>query len=71
MVEEQNKSSEKKAGFDYSLQEFQNAVATLLNILYLLELEANNADHVRRYLKMTDPAMESLLRILKERMESC
>ena len=58
------------AGFDYDLREFQNAVATLLNVFYLLELEASNPEHVRRYLKLTDPAMECLLKILKERLES-
>jgi len=65
-----SKSSNGVAGFDYSLREFQNAIETLLNVFYLLELEANNPEHVRRYLRLTDPAMESLLKILKARLES-
>jgi len=58
------------AGFDYDLREFQNAIETLLNVFYLLELEANNPERVRRYLRLTDPAMESLLKILKARLKS-
>ena len=70
MIRQVNNSSNRVAGFDYSLREFQNAIATLLNIFYLLELEADNPKHVRYYLKLTDPAMESLLRILKAKLES-
>ena len=65
-----NRSTDGVEGIDYGLREFQNAVATLLNVFYLLELEASNPEHVRRYLKLTDPAMECLLKILKERLES-
>ena len=65
-----NNSSNRVGGFDYGLQEFQNAIATLLNVFYLLELEADNPKHVRRYLRLTDPAMESLLKILKAQLES-
>jgi len=43
---------------------------TLLNVLYLLELEANNPEHVRRYLRLTDPAIETLLTIFKAISES-
>jgi hypothetical protein len=64
------KSSHQASDFDYGLREFQNAIETLLNVFYLLELEANNPENVRRYLKLTDPAMESLLKILKSRLES-
>jgi hypothetical protein len=55
------KSSKSVAGFDVGVREFQNALETLFNVHYLLELEANNPDHVRRYLRMADPAMETLL----------
>jgi hypothetical protein len=58
------------AGFDPEVQEFQNALATLFNVHYLLELEASNADHVRRYLKLADPAMETLLRFSRGARES-
>ena len=70
MIRGLNQSSERAAGFDHGVREFQNAVATLLNVFYLLELEADNPEHVRRYLRLTDPAMESLLKILKARLES-
>ena len=70
MIQRVSNSSNRVAGFDYGLQEFQNAIATLLNIFYLLELEADNPKHVRHYLRLTDPAMESLLKILKAKLES-
>jgi hypothetical protein len=70
MMRGESNSSTNGAGFDYGLQEFQNAIETLLNVFYLLELEANNPAHVRKYLRLTDPAMESLLKILKARLES-
>ena len=70
MIRRVDNSSIRGGGFDYSLREFQNAIATLLNVFYLLELEADNPKHVRQYLRLTDPAMESLLKILKAKLEA-
>lgn len=70
MILRVSNSSDRAAGFDHGLREFQNAVATLLNVFYLLELEADNPKHVRQYLRLTDPAMESLLKILKGKLDS-
>ena len=64
------KSPKSVAGFDSGVREFQNALATLLNVHYLLELEANNPDHVRRYLKLADPAIETLMRMAATRAET-
>ena len=70
MIRGFNKGPEDVAGFDDGVREFQNALATLLNVHYLLELEANDPNHVRQYLKLADPAMETLLRISQTRIGS-
>jgi hypothetical protein len=62
------KSPRSVAGFDVDMREFQNALETLFNVHYLLELEANNPDHVRQYLRLADPAMETLMLMSRARL---
>ena len=61
--------AENVGGFDVGVREFQNALETLFNVHYLLELEANNPEHVRRYLKLADPALETLLLLSRSGVE--
>jgi hypothetical protein len=45
------------------LQDFHNAVEIILNIHFLIEIESGNSDKVRQYLRLADPALDTLLRI--------
>ena len=63
MYRDSERTSTTIPGFDKGLQDFHNAVETILNIHYLLELDAGSPENVREYLKLADPAIDTLVRI--------
>jgi hypothetical protein len=60
---EVEKATQAIKGFDQGLQDFHNAVETIMNIHYLIELDSANLDNIRQYLRLADPALDTLLRI--------
>jgi hypothetical protein len=49
-----------------SVKEIENAVETLVNVLYLIEVDVGSPENVLKYVKMTDRPITSLMRLLDE-----
>ena len=49
-----------------SVKEIENAVETLVNVVYLIEIDVGNPENVLSYVKMTDRPITSLMRLLDE-----
>ena len=49
-----------------SVKESENAVESLVNILYLIETDVSSSEQVVNYVKVTDRPMTSLLRLVDE-----
>jgi|HubBroStandDraft_5_1064220.scaffolds.fasta_scaffold371064_1 hypothetical protein len=49
-----------------SVKEIENAVETLVNVLYLIEIDAGSPENVLNYVRMTDRPITSLMRLVDE-----
>jgi hypothetical protein len=49
-----------------SVEEIENAVETLVNVLYLIEIDIDCPENVLKYVKLTDRPITSLMRLLDE-----
>jgi hypothetical protein len=49
-----------------SVREVANALEAIMNVLYLIEIDVDNPEHVLRYVKMTDPSVNTLRKALSE-----
>ena len=41
------------------VREVTNALEAIMNVLYLIEIDVNNPEHVLKYVKMTDPSVNT------------
>jgi hypothetical protein len=49
-----------------SVREVAHTLEAIMNVLYLIEIDAKNPEHVLKYVKMTDPPVNTLGKALSE-----
>ena len=49
-----------------SVKEIENAVEAIMNVLYLIEVDVHNPEHLLEYVKMTDRPVTTLMRLVDE-----
>jgi len=49
-----------------SVREVANALEAIMNVLYLIEIDVNNPEYILKYVKMTDPPVNTLRKALSE-----
>jgi hypothetical protein len=49
-----------------SVREVANALGAIMNVLYLIEIDVNNPNHILKYVKMTCPSVNTLRNLLNE-----
>jgi hypothetical protein len=49
-----------------SVKEIENALEAIVNVIYLIEVDVGNPEHVLNYVKMTDRPITTLVRLPDE-----
>ena len=49
-----------------NLKDIENAVESIVNVLYLIEVDVHNPENVLEYVKMTDRPVTTLMRLVDE-----
>jgi hypothetical protein len=49
-----------------TVKQVENALEVIMNLFYLIEVDASKPAHISRYVKMADPSFKTLTELLAE-----